>query len=80
MKCVTKKVGFSSPEEASKALVQARAKYSHGPVNFYYCTYCGSYHLTSKGKANEILSSEETKSKINKEAQASYWEDKLKRK
>lgn len=78
MGCSSKKVCYNSPEEAEEALLQARAKYRHGPVAFYECEFCGQYHLTSKGDKHIGLETKEEEERIQKEQEARFWEDKFK--
>jgi hypothetical protein len=78
MECLSHKVCYISEEEAQEALIQAHVKFMHGPINFYLCNNCGSYHLTSKGERNNELDSEATKDRIIKERKALSWEERLK--
>lgn len=84
MKCSTHKVCYETREMAVEALIQNRSRYHHasnsGPLNVYQCDSCGLFHFTSKGPAHEALTSEENKKRIELGREASYWEDKYRRK
>lgn len=77
MECVSKKVCYTSPEEAKEALLQAHVKYRHGPVSFYLCEFCGTYHLTSKKPTGDgdLLTSEETKEELKRKEEVQHWEN-----
>ena len=83
MKCISKKVCYSSKGQAEEALIYTRSKYSSGsrsgsgPVAVYLCPDCNYYHMTSKGEKSDVLTSEE-KNKIKLQQEAVYWNDKFK--
>ncbi|MEQ6119878.1 hypothetical protein [Reichenbachiella sp. MALMAid0571] len=83
MNCVTNKRCYETKEMAEEALIQNRSRNHHapntGPVNVYHCHECGNYHFTSKGPSSEILNAEDVKRKIALGKEASYWEDKYRR-
>tara|TARA_R110000868_G_scaffold259810_2_gene518118 strand:+ start:32 stop:286 length:255 start_codon:yes stop_codon:yes gene_type:complete len=83
MTCVTNKKCYETKEIANEALIQNRTRNHHapnnGPINVYQCHECGNYHFTSKGPSSDILNSEEVKHKIEIGKEASYWEDKYRR-
>ena len=82
--CSSHKRLYASPVLAEHALIEAhqRNDYSHGkgPVNFYECTICGYYHLTSKGEILPQLKELFTSGKIQKDRQAHFWEQRLRKK
>ncbi len=83
MRCASGKVCHDTEHQAELALIQARARFgidlTKGPVNFYACNSCGTYHLTSKGEINSILEDPLVKDAIKKEHLAASWEDRFRR-
>lgn len=79
MDCVTGKVCFETIEKAEEALINNRIRFKTGPKNIYQCNDCGFYHFTSQGEERSNLSDQETQEHINRERDASHWEDKLRR-
>jgi hypothetical protein len=81
--CVTHKKIYPTESMAEEALVSAWIKYDYvhgnGPVGIYRCEECGAFHLTSKGKMNEKLSTLLASGEIQKEKEADKWLSKLKR-
>lgn len=67
-------------EIAEDALLEANAKFSHGPIAVYRCDDCGYFHFTSQGQMNEKLASYLATGKMKRQKEANDWQDKLKRK
>ena len=81
--CVTHKKMYPNESMAEEALVSAWIKYDYapgnGPVGIYRCEECGAFHLTSKGKMNDKLSTLLASGEVQKEKEADKWLSKLKR-
>ena len=83
MTCPTHKRCYLSREMAEQALLENRSRNYYaendGPINVYECDICGYFHFTSKGEKSDILKSNEAIEKIDKSREASYWEDRFRR-
>ena len=70
-------------EQAVEALLEARTRFDYarntGPIAVYQCEDCGHYHLTSQGEMNETLARHLANGKIQLQAEANRWIDKLKK-
>lgn len=83
MDCSSKKVIYHSEQEAVEALLQNRGRFSYpqgsGPINVYKCELCGNFHFTSKGEIHDSLMSNDGQSRINREQEANFWINKLRK-
>ncbi len=74
---------YPSQEIAEDALIEARTQFDYkinqGPVGVYLCEDCGYYHLTSKGKMNERLTTQLKNGKIDLHKEANQWMSKFKK-
>jgi hypothetical protein len=82
--CVTGKRQFATREMAEEVLIDSWVRYTyargHGPVAVYRCDDCGEYHLTSSGEMNPALAKFLKEGNVQRQKEALYWADKLKRK
>ncbi len=81
-KCPTGKRLYHSEQLAEDALIEAHIHFDYrsggGPIAVYRCEDCGDYHLTSRGPMNERLARLLDKGEIQKQKEASRWQDKFK--
>ena len=80
MKCRSGKRAYQTEQEAEEALLGVRINFYHdasGPVNYYLCEDCGSYHLTSTGTTHPMLDDEDVLARIKLERESQEWERKL---
>ena len=79
--CSSGKRVYDSAVQAEQALVDLQGRNDYrsgaGPVAVYRCEFCGGYHLTSKGPANDFLSTQLKDGKIQLQREANKWMDKL---
>lgn len=82
--CPTKKRSFHSAELAEEALIGAHIHFNYGkgqgPIGFYQCEECGSYHFTSKGSMNIRLAQMLNDGMMQKQKEVKWWEDKFRKK
>ncbi|MBV6643983.1 MAG: hypothetical protein KI790_00955 [Cyclobacteriaceae bacterium] len=78
---ITHKICFDNQEMAEEALIQNHGRHHYargqGPVNFYRCDHCGTFHFTSKGPAHPKLSDPEVQKRIKLEREANDWSSRL---
>jgi ABC-type ATPase with predicted acetyltransferase domain len=81
--CVSGKRAYTDQLVAEEALIEANIQYDYtrgnGPVAVYQCDYCGQFHLTSRGPANERLTSLIKEGKLAAMKQSSRWTAKFKK-
>lgn len=81
--CISHKKIYLTQEIAEDALVEARVRFDYtqgdGPVAVYKCDDCGYYHLTSQGQMNGKLAQYYAEGKIQRQKEADYWLNKMKR-
>ena len=81
--CSTGKNCYATLEEVQEALIHHRSLYdensNQGPLNYYLCESCGTFHLTSKGGRANFLAKPEILLKIRQLREKNYWERKMKR-
>jgi hypothetical protein len=84
IKCSSHKKVYATKEIAEDALIEAHTQFDYGrgngPVAIYQCEDCGYYHLSSKGVINEKLDKYLKEGKIQKQKEANWWMNKMKKK
>jgi hypothetical protein len=84
IRCSSHKKVYATKEIAEDALIEAHIQFAYangsGPISVYQCEDCNYYHLSSKGQINNKLAEYLKEGKIQKQKEANWWTDKLKKK
>lgn len=83
MTCPTGKRSYVSDALAVDALIEAHIHFEYrtgnGPVSYYKCEDCGTYHLTSKGMMHAQLAKALANGTIKKQKTAAQWTEKFRK-
>ena len=79
MSCSTGKNGFYSEEEAQEALIRSHIRFVKAANNYYLCTDCHEYHLTSQGELHPLLSKPKVQERIKREQRSQEWEGRFRK-
>jgi molybdenum cofactor biosynthesis enzyme MoaA len=77
MSCSTRKNSYYTEEEVQEALIRSHIRFVKAAQNYYLCTDCGEYHLTSQGELHPILNDPEVQERIKREQRSQEWEGRL---
>ncbi len=82
-RCHTGKRLYHTEQLAEDALIEAHIHFDYrsggGPVAVYQCDECGEFHLTSREPMNARLAQQLKDGTIQKQKEASRWQNKFKK-
>lgn len=79
MSCSKGKNGYYTEDEVQEALIRSHIRFLKAAQNYYLCTDCGEYHLTSQGVLHPLLKDSKVQERIKREQRSQEWEGKFRR-
>ena len=80
MNCSSKKNQYYTEDEAMEALIRSHIQFNRPALNYYLCSECAQFHLTSREPKHPLLKRPEVIERIRKEQQSQDWSKRLSRK